>query len=350
MQGENRLKKWCKIAGMYFTLVFFTFIMMVLCGEIFARVTECDIRLLKPLLYYQRADLRVHQPSDNIDVHYGMKPGLTKAERTNIYINKFGFRDKDRTKEKPEGVFRIICFGGSNTYGACVDDHETYPRVLEDTLNKRYGNRFEVWNMGDCAQVLAQKIALAKVAMKEYAPDLLLFQHFNGGRRGFDYGHDYKKFFRANKALYWENLTFMPWWNNSIAKNIFCHSALYRTVIVFLNRFIGIPHNNPIFDIPQRDRFVGNNPIFMEEDLFFEFYEEYHNQIPILVMLRAERDSEEVFRSRMEEDVIYLFDEKYRVPNMTPRHFDIHPFADGYVWYGDVLMRELEERGYLSEE
>ncbi|MHC1788084.1 SGNH/GDSL hydrolase family protein [Solidesulfovibrio sp.] len=52
---------------------------------------------------------------------------------------------------KPAGVFRILCLGGSTTYGVGADKSNSYPAQLEDLLHRVYGGcglRFEVLNLG----------------------------------------------------------------------------------------------------------------------------------------------------------------------------------------------------------
>jgi lysophospholipase L1-like esterase len=82
------------------------------------------------------------------------------------YDERLGYRlvrhniDPDRFEDsagravslaKPEGVFRILCLGGSTTYGVGADKSNSYPAQLEDLLHRVYagcGVRFEVLNLG----------------------------------------------------------------------------------------------------------------------------------------------------------------------------------------------------------
>ncbi len=53
-------------------------------------------------------DLTSYRPHAELDIVVG-------GERYRVEINRYGFRCRDFEKEKPEGVYRIICIGGSTT-------------------------------------------------------------------------------------------------------------------------------------------------------------------------------------------------------------------------------------------
>ena len=72
-----------------------------------------------------------------------------------VTINRWGYRGKDFSKEKPPGTFRIVAFGGSTTMDVESDDANTWPVLLENSLNedvsthRRWpGERVEVINAG----------------------------------------------------------------------------------------------------------------------------------------------------------------------------------------------------------
>ncbi|HOC71784.1 MAG TPA: SGNH/GDSL hydrolase family protein [Candidatus Hydrogenedentes bacterium] len=62
--------------------------------------------------------------------------------------NNFGYRDRDFAVPKPEGVFRILCVGGSTTEEG-ETGQTTYPALLEQILRERLpGVEVEVFNCG----------------------------------------------------------------------------------------------------------------------------------------------------------------------------------------------------------
>lgn len=93
--------------------------------------------------------------------------------------NAFGFRDPERSRQKPKGTYRIICLGAYTTFGHAVDDADTFPRQLERILNERYGpeRRFEVWNGGIHASTAIMGLARVHTDVLGYAPDLVLLDY-----------------------------------------------------------------------------------------------------------------------------------------------------------------------------
>ncbi len=64
-------------------------------------------------------------------------------------INSFGLRGKEFSIPKPAGVYRVVVYGGSSTFGSESPDDKTYPAQLEEILQKRTGKKnIEVINYG----------------------------------------------------------------------------------------------------------------------------------------------------------------------------------------------------------
>ncbi|WP_243366655.1 SGNH/GDSL hydrolase family protein [Fundidesulfovibrio soli] len=81
------------------------------------------------------------------------------------------------TRKKPEGVFRIICLGGSTTYGTCADPRTTYPALLESLFNKSLGEsprRFEVVNAGTMGYNSWHSMLRAAQELDAMQPDMYL--------------------------------------------------------------------------------------------------------------------------------------------------------------------------------
>jgi hypothetical protein len=71
-------------------------------------------------------------------------------QRFRVTINSRGFRGKEINPHKPPGVLRVVTLGASSTFGYYSRDHQTYPRQMEDILNRECGRpeSIEVINLG----------------------------------------------------------------------------------------------------------------------------------------------------------------------------------------------------------
>ncbi|MGH9967633.1 MAG: SGNH/GDSL hydrolase family protein [Pyrinomonadaceae bacterium] len=108
---------------------------------------------------------------------YEPHPYLVAKARPNAHIifrgityshNAQGFRGKDIPQKS--GKLRVIAVGGSTTYGANVNDDQTWAAQLETLL----GDRYEVLNFGMLGHSTAEHIGLLALSVPEYHPDVLL--------------------------------------------------------------------------------------------------------------------------------------------------------------------------------
>ena len=75
--------------------------------------------------------------------------------------------------EKRPGVKRIIALGDSVTFGLGVHAHETWPAVLERSLDN-----VEVFNLAMCGWDVEQSVSLAVGELEAWAPDLVVWGNF----------------------------------------------------------------------------------------------------------------------------------------------------------------------------
>lgn len=107
---------------------------------------------------------------------YRLKPN---AHFGNIGINSLGYAGKEFSLDKEEGVFRIVCVGGSTTFSTGIESHKyAWPEALEGLLNglecKKNVKRIEVINAG----VPGYHTWHSRLRLPELyrlKPDLLLF-------------------------------------------------------------------------------------------------------------------------------------------------------------------------------
>jgi hypothetical protein len=102
--------------------------------------------------------------------------------RTLHKMNSHGFRDKERTYEKKEGVYRILVLGDSMTKGLQVPIERNYTNILETMLNSETegGNRVEVINLGVAKFNTAKEYLIFRSYGIKYQPDLVILAFFNG--------------------------------------------------------------------------------------------------------------------------------------------------------------------------
>ncbi len=112
--------------------------------------------------------------------------GLFK-EPTPIQINSAGFRGPDFAAEKPEDGFRIVCLGGSSTFGFYDRDAYTYPAILQRLFSERsrsvsramstnasaQGKQVEVLNAGIPHAKSENLLAMLRGELLGYKPDLI---------------------------------------------------------------------------------------------------------------------------------------------------------------------------------
>jgi len=92
------------------------------------------------------------------------------------FINGLGFRGKEFTTQKPSGVYRIVCIGGSTTFSYHeTDETKTYPQLLEDALNATFESpRFEVINAGTPGWTTAENLINLQFRLLALEPDMVV--------------------------------------------------------------------------------------------------------------------------------------------------------------------------------
>ncbi len=111
---------------------------------------------------------------------YANRPGYAfEGKKHRISHNSLGFRGPETTWEKPAGVFRIACLGGSSTYGHGPSSNETtWPARLQELLNAKLGaGRVEVINGGCQGYSSFESLTNLSIRMVDFRPDLVLVYH-----------------------------------------------------------------------------------------------------------------------------------------------------------------------------
>lgn len=152
------------------------------------------------------------------------------AQLGEYMINNLGYRGKSLSITKEEGVFRIVCLGGSSTFSLGVPNEETWPQQLEDQLNSRFLQtmRVEVINAGVPGYTTAESLINLNLRLLDLQPDVIVIYHsYNDYKpnRFPDYEPDYshwrrpygkvwrnplRKWFAFFKMTDWAQTKFLP--------------------------------------------------------------------------------------------------------------------------------------------
>jgi lysophospholipase L1-like esterase len=97
--------------------------------------------------------------------------------RIAVNINSRGFRGREFSDQKAPGTVRVLTLGSSSTFGYYNADHETYPYLLEERLNKACdrGVRFEVINFAIPHASSANIAAMFAAEGVPLRPDVVTF-------------------------------------------------------------------------------------------------------------------------------------------------------------------------------
>jgi lysophospholipase L1-like esterase len=98
-------------------------------------------------------------------------------------INSHGYRDRDRSLSKPEGVYRVAVLGDSITEASQVSMDKTFVSLTEEEMNRRKccGERqVEVLNFGIPGYGTAQELILLRERVWKFNPDMIVLQFYAG--------------------------------------------------------------------------------------------------------------------------------------------------------------------------
>ena len=143
-------------------------------------LAEIGTRVITPM-FQKKGGISpsLDQPAFNVPINkedsklfWRLKP---LAHYKEIDINSKGFRGKEFSAKKGNGVYRIIALGDSSTLGVGVPNSETYCAMLESFLNQSKNSlrRYEVINAGVAGYSSLQGLRYFKSEITHYQPDLI---------------------------------------------------------------------------------------------------------------------------------------------------------------------------------
>lgn len=85
--------------------------------------------------------------------------------------NSQGYRGEEFPKTKSKGKIRIVTVGGSTTYGVGVNNEETWPHKLAESL----GQGYEVLNLGVPGYTTAENLIQTGLHLSEFDADIAIY-------------------------------------------------------------------------------------------------------------------------------------------------------------------------------
>jgi len=158
---------------------FFTWIISLLAvvftsGEITCRLLEAELgkNLFNPMVITSHIEGLFYQHRPNCK---------WQSSGVNYKTNSQGLRDDEYTQEGNPQTLRILCIGGSNTFGVGCNSKDAYPKQIETMLNQKLTGvkyaKFEVLNMGQWEYDIQQETTLLKSIGVSYSPDIAIIAY-----------------------------------------------------------------------------------------------------------------------------------------------------------------------------
>jgi lysophospholipase L1-like esterase len=160
--------------------LFVPIILMVGSTAVALLLAEGLIRLVAPVplipQMYATDPHTIFRSKPNTREHSTLGEGVVWSWTT----NSAGFRGtREYTMPKPAGTRRVVVLGDSFTFGFGVEDHQTYPAVLEQRLDSTCGGTdIEVVNAGVSGFSTSQELALLEHEGASLAPDAVVVGFF----------------------------------------------------------------------------------------------------------------------------------------------------------------------------
>ena len=113
-----------------------------------------------------------------------LRPGVHIDDPENavwqgLVSNSLGYRSPEFDLLKPPGTIRIVCFGDSSTFGIGAEMEDSWPALLEDQLNDRGEQRFQVINAGVPGYTSHQGFLHMRQEVDRLQPDIVFASYAN---------------------------------------------------------------------------------------------------------------------------------------------------------------------------
>jgi lysophospholipase L1-like esterase len=154
--------------------VLFGFVYAVFMIVTLAIMGEVALRVL-PLGKFRSAPFRQYDSQLGVSLIPNMDVIHSRGCFTgHVVTNRWGFRDRDRTLEKPPGEFRIALVGDSVVEGVHVDPDQVMNIQMEKLLQKQGYKNVEVLNFGIEGIGTTQELIMYQERIRQFHPDLVI--------------------------------------------------------------------------------------------------------------------------------------------------------------------------------
>jgi lysophospholipase L1-like esterase len=152
----------------------FAFVYAVFMIVTLAIVGEVALRVL-PLGKFRSAPFRQYDSQLGVSLIPNMDVIHSRGCFTgHVVTNRWGFRDRDRTLEKPPGEFRIALVGDSVVEGVHVNPDQVMNIQMEKQLQQQGYKNVEVLNFGIEGIGTTQELIMYKERIRQFHPDLVI--------------------------------------------------------------------------------------------------------------------------------------------------------------------------------
>lgn len=158
------------------TIRFKNFLLVIVSVLLCLIIIETGIRIWNPQIAKPEMT-QLHQASPYFG--YDLVPGTYGVGfmGESYQINSDGFRGSELRSQKKPGLFRVMVIGDSFTFGARVNQEDTYPAQLEKALH-RMSTPCEVINCGVIGHNMWQHFEVLKRKVLPFHPDLVVLGLF----------------------------------------------------------------------------------------------------------------------------------------------------------------------------
>ncbi len=312
-------------------------VLALLLAEVAVRLLGVDWDLIARAAPRNIDELEVTQADPDPRLLMSLRPGARQRYdgAYTVTVNALGHRGPERSIAKEPGVFRIVVLGGSNVYGAGVNDQESWPAQLEARLQARGDGDYEVWNLGVSGYNNLQLTVVGRDAIERFDPDLVVFAPTNRGPRyHYDVAEDIGAYYQRDPTLWPEIFPpsyLLPDEGTSLM-------LLDKVALVRLLQGVRLLVHMRI----EGGSVMPGNFLYTEEARAFLTWATQRVPVVVVGIPAVPLSQFDEVLGGLDLPAITL-----DATGRPPAYQEMHPTADVLGWYADHIAAELERLGLL---